>query len=34
MLEKWNLSMDNKGFAGGVLMDLSKGFDAIINHCC
>ena len=24
MLEKWKLSIDNKGFAGGVLIDLSK----------
>ena len=32
MLEKWKLSIDNKGFAGGVLMDLrSKAFDSI-NH--
>ena len=31
MLEKLKLSMDNKGFAGGVLMDLSKAFDTI-NH--
>ena len=31
MLGKWKLSMDNKGFAGGVLMDLSKAFDTI-NH--
>ena len=31
MLEKWKLSIDNKGFAGGVLMDLSKAFDTI-NH--
>ena len=31
MPEKWKLSMDNKGFAGGVLMDLSKVFDTI-NH--
>ena len=31
MLEKWKLFIDNKGFAGGVLRDLSKGFD-IINH--
>ena len=30
-LEKWKLSIDNKGFAGGVLMDLSKVFDTI-NH--
>ena len=28
---KWKLSIDNKGFAGGVLMDLSKVFDTI-NH--
>ena len=31
MLEKWKLSIDNKGFVGGVLMDLSKAFDKI-NH--
>ena len=31
MLKKWNLFIDNKGFAGGVLRDLSKAFD-IINH--
>ena len=31
MLEKWKLSIDNKGFTGGVLMDLSKAFDTI-NH--
>ena len=31
MLEKWKLSIDNKGFAGGVLMDLSKAFDTR-NH--
>ena len=31
MFEKWKLSIDNKGFAGGVLMDLSKAFDTI-NH--
>ena len=31
MLEKWKLSIDNKGFAGGVLMDLSKAFNSI-NH--
>ena len=31
MLENWKLSIDNKGFAGGVLMDLSKVFDPI-NH--
>ena len=27
MIEKWKLSIDNKGFAGVVLMDLSKAFD-------
>ena len=31
MLENWKLSMDNKGFVGGVLMDLSKAFDTT-NH--
>ena len=31
MLEKSKLSIDNKGFAGGVLMDLSKAFDTM-NH--
>ena len=31
MLEKWKLSIDNEGFAGGVLMDLSKVFDTT-NH--
>ena len=30
-LEKWKLSIDEKDFAGGVLMDLSKSFDTI-NH--
>ena len=29
MLEKWKLFIDNKGFAGGLLMALSKAFDAI-----
>ena len=31
MIEKWKTSLDNKGFAGGILMDLSKAFDTI-NH--
>ena len=31
MLEKWKLFIDNKGFAGGVLIELSKAFD-MINH--
>ena len=34
MLEKWKLSVDNKGFAGGVLLDLSKAFDTINHHYC
>ena len=29
MLGKLKLSIDNKGFAVGVLMDLSKAFDTI-----
>ena len=32
MLKKWKLSIDNKGFAGGVFMDLSKTFDTINNQ--
>ena len=32
MLEKWKLSTDNKGFAGVVLMDLSKALDTINHH--
>ena len=31
IIEKWKLSLDNNGFAGGILMDLSKAFDTI-NH--
>ena len=31
MLEKWKLPIYNRGFAGGVLMDLTKAFDTI-NH--
>ena len=29
MLEKWRKSLDNKGFAGAILMDLSKAFDCM-----
>ena len=31
MIEIWKMSLDNNGFAGYVLMDLSKAFDTI-NH--
>ena len=31
MIERWKMSLDNKGLAGGILMDLSKAFDTI-NH--
>ena len=31
MIEKWKMSVDNRGLAGGILMDLSKAFDTI-NH--
>ena len=31
MLEKWQLSIKNKGFTDEVLIDLSKAFDTI-NH--
>lgn len=31
MIEKWKMSLDNKGFSWGILMDLSKAFDTI-NH--
>ena len=29
MIEKWKLSLDKHGLAGGILMDLSKAFDTI-----
>ena len=31
LLEKWRISLDNKGYGGAILMDLSKAFDTI-NH--
>ena len=29
LIEKWKASLDNKGFAVAILMDLSKAFDTI-----
>ena len=29
LLEKWRKSLDNQGYAGAVIMDLSKAFDTI-----
>ena len=29
MLEKWRVSLDNGGYGGGVLMDLSKAYDTL-----
>ena len=31
LIEKWKKGLDNKGYAGAILMDLSKAFDTI-NH--
>ena len=31
LLEKWRVAMDNKGYGGAILMDLSKAFDTL-NH--
>jgi len=31
LIERWKKELDNKGYAGAVLMDLSKAFDTI-NH--
>ena len=31
LIEKWKQSLDEKGYAGGIRMDLSKAFDTI-NH--
>ena len=31
LIEKWKACLDNQGFAGAILMDLSKAFDTI-NH--
>ena len=35
MIEKWKETLDNGGFAGGILMDLSKDFDtkSQITNC-
>ena len=29
LLEKWKKSLDNQGYAGAAIMDLSKAFDSI-----
>ena len=31
LLEKWRISLDNHGYGGAILMDLSKAFDTL-NH--
>ena len=31
LIEKWKLSLDKNGYAGAIIMDLSKAFDTI-NH--
>ena len=31
LVEKWKVCLDQKGYTGAVLMDLSKAFD-MINH--
>ena len=31
MIEKWKEMIDNHGYSGAVLMDLSKAFD-MLNH--
>ena len=31
MLEKWKIALDEKGYVGAILMDLSKAFDTL-NH--
>ena len=31
LIEKWRISLDNHGYGGAILMDLSKAFDTI-NH--
>ena len=31
LIEKWKSSLDHNGYAGSVLMDLSKAFDTL-NH--
>ena len=31
LIEKWKSSLDNNGYAGAILMDLSKAFDCL-NH--
>ena len=32
LIERWRLCLDKQGFAGALLMDLSKAFDTINNE--
>ena len=32
LFEKWRISLDNGGYGGGILMDLSKGFDTLDHN--
>ena len=32
LLEKWCISLDNNGFGGAILMDLSKAFDTVTHN--
>ena len=32
LIEKWKKELDNKGYTGAILMDLSKAFEKIIMN--